>query len=894
MKIQPDIDEADEIVGRNVHVLLFEDDRSLNGALAHTPNPGLAGARTDRASRTIAQTHPGRVPSDAGLRGKSSGRLDKNGSNGSTLNGNGHDAGPDHLAMARELFEIGKHFDLEYYAAEYPDITLDPSQLLGHFCEIGWREGRNPNAFFDTVSYLLHNADVARSNINPYYHYLKHGLIEGRIVSSSISPSIRSRLLFGDSICNWVERLRGYIDEDFYRQQLEDADDAGLDLAAHFAYRGWREGKSPHPDFDVSAWIEAHPGAAQFAVNPLLVQLEADAGNFDLSLIRDGDASIPLPNAVETSLSPDLTDLLAPVPGEIIEFTDDDEFLPIDPNETPDLKDDPDSSDQVSSSATDAINAKGNDDDQLNLVRSGFDSAFYTACYPDVAQARVDPLIHFFHTGWREGRNPSLEFDTKYYLAVNEDVRNAGLNPLLHYLRSGKGEGRLPRRPGGYRRQIIDAAIEPAKRPPVGLIEGEKSLSETTLLRKLTAATKRKKGLIVSLSHDCYIKVIGGTQIFITDEQCRFNEQGYAYIHISPQIARLMLAEQTPEFLVRVVVDGKLLGLAQIGAVTRALKTARSKVRSKGRSKVLFVVHSMMGFHVPDVIGLCSALRPERRIYWLHDYSSVCEGYNLLRNDAQFCGAPPPTSLACRVCIYGKTRNAHLESMRRLFEACNFDVVSPSPVTLDLWLRSSNLPRNSATVHPHWRLVAKKNRRKAGPREKTEGRISVAFVGYSSPNKGWPLFSKLVQKLGNDRRYQFFHFAAGGTSSLPHVKFVKTEVTGKDRSATERLLAANRIDFVLILSPWPETFSFVAHEAIAAGAQLLCLSDSGNVADIVRKLNCGLIFDESAALIEFLASGAAASLAKTGNDGMSSYEIDQSGTSATIKGISRLFRGERP
>jgi glycosyltransferase involved in cell wall biosynthesis len=892
MKIQPDIDDADKLIGRNVRVLLFEDDWSADTELVNGSGSRPTGKRTDFPSPGVAQNYPGRVSSDADIREISS-RSDsrKNGFNGSRLNGSSHDASADQLTAARERFEIGKHFDVEYYAREYPDIALDPSQLLGHFCETGWCEGRNPNAFFDTVSYLLHNTDVARSKINPYYHYLKHGLIEGRIVSSSISPSIRTRLLFGESVCDWVQRLRAHVDEDFYRQQLENADTSGLNLAAHFAYRGWREGKSPNPDFDVPAWLEAHPGAMQFAVNPLLVQLEAKAGNFNLSLIRDDDTSIPLPDAVETSLSPDLAELLAPVPGEIIEFKDHDELLPLNPSNTPDSKDSGGVCDQASSGGADSTNAKGNDDDQVNLVRSGLDGAFYTACYPDVAEAGVDPLLHFFHTGWREGRNPSLEFDTKYYLAVNEDVRSAGLNPLLHYLTSGRGEGRLPRRPGGYRRQIIDAAIEPAKRSLVGLVHGEKTLSEATLLRKLTTATRRKKGLIVSLSHDCYIRVIGGTQIFITDEQCRFNEQGYAYIHISPQIARLMLAEQSSEFLVRVVADGNLLGLVQIGAVARALET----IREKSQANALFVVHSMMGFHVPDVISLCSAVRAERRIYWLHDYSSICEGYNLLRNDAQFCGAPSSSSLACRVCIYGKTRNAHLESMRNLFEACNFDVVSPSPVTLDLWLRSSDLPRSSATVHPHWRLIAKRSRRKTPTREDTDGTISVAFVGYSSPNKGWPLFSELIQKLGNDQRYQFFHFAAGGTSSLPHVKFVKTEVTGKDRSATKRLLAANQIDFVLILSPWPETFSFVAHEAIAAGAQILCLADSGNVADVVRKLNCGQIFDDSAALIEFLASGAAASLAKANNNnGASSYRIEQSGTSATIEGIARIFEGERP
>jgi glycosyltransferase involved in cell wall biosynthesis len=889
MKIPSDIDASEERVGHNVQVLLFEDDRSVAEVLGHTPSAGPATRRAHSDYHPVAPGHPVHVDFEAGVQKKSTKSGPHKNGNGAGLDGNGHDADPDQLAMARELFEIGKHFDVDYYASEYPDIALDPSQLLGHFCEIGWHEGRNPNAFFDTVSYLLHNTDVAKSNINPYYHYLKHGLIEGRIVTSSVSPSIRSRLLFGDSISDWVGRLRDHIDEDFYRDQLEDLDVTEIDLAAHFAYRGWREGKSPNVDFDVPAWLEAHPGAVQFVVNPLLVQLEAEVGNFDLSLIREGDASLPLPDAAETSLSPDLADLLASVPGEIIEFTDDNELSATDTNGALALGDDANSFDQVACNTADVTDAGGANDVALNLVRSGFDSAFYLACYPDVAEAEVDPLIHFYHTGWREGRNPSLEFDTKYYLAVNEDVRTAGLNPLFHYLCSGKSEGRLPRRPGGYRRQIIDAAIEPAKRPPVGLVQGEKTLNEATLLRKLTAATARKKGLIVSLSHDCYIKVIGGTQIFVAAEQCRFNERGYAYIHISPQIARLALAENSAEFLVRVVADGNLIGLVEIGAVTRALEI----IRAKSKRKALFVAHSMMGFHVPDIVSLCSALRPERRIYWLHDYSSVCEGYNLLRNDAQFCGAPPPASLACRVCVYGKTRNAHLESMRRLFEACDFDVLSPSPVTLDMWLRSSDLPHNSASVHPHWRLIAKRNSRKAKANGSTDAKISIAFVGYSSANKGWPLFSELVRKLGNDQRYQFFHLAAGGTSSLPHVKFVKTEVTAKDRSATKRLLAANRVDFVLILSPWPETFSFVAHEAIVAGAQILCLADSGNVADVVRRLNCGQIFDGSDDLIEFLASGAAARLVKAKNSGTPSYVIDESGTSATIEGITRMFEGRR-
>ncbi len=79
-----------------------------------------------------------------------------------------------------------------------------------------------------------------------------------------------------------------------------------------------------------------------------------------------------------------------------------------------------------------------------DLVRKSglFDSGFYLAAYPDVAQAGVDPVRHYLDTGWKEGRNPSAAFNTTLYLKVNRDVEQAGLNPLVHYLKFGRQEGR--------------------------------------------------------------------------------------------------------------------------------------------------------------------------------------------------------------------------------------------------------------------------------------------------------------------------------------------------------------------------------------------------------------------------------------------------------------------
>jgi len=78
-------------------------------------------------------------------------------------------------------------------------------------------------------------------------------------------------------------------------------------------------------------------------------------------------------------------------------------------------------------------------------LRPYIDSAFYNATYPDVADQRVDPLVHYLLDGWREGRDPSPWFSTTSYLGLHRDVATAGINPLLHYIQHGREEGRALR-----------------------------------------------------------------------------------------------------------------------------------------------------------------------------------------------------------------------------------------------------------------------------------------------------------------------------------------------------------------------------------------------------------------------------------------------------------------
>lgn len=82
--------------------------------------------------------------------------------------------------------------------------------------------------------------------------------------------------------------------------------------------------------------------------------------------------------------------------------------------------------------------------EQLALLRASslFDRDWYLSRYPDVAEARIDPALHYLTNGWREGRDPSPSFATTEYLRANADVATAGINPLLHFLEFGSFEGR--------------------------------------------------------------------------------------------------------------------------------------------------------------------------------------------------------------------------------------------------------------------------------------------------------------------------------------------------------------------------------------------------------------------------------------------------------------------
>ncbi len=96
---------------------------------------------------------------------------------------------------------------------------------------------------------------------------------------------------------------------------------------------------------------------------------------------------------------------------------------------------------------------------QLKLIRDSglFDETWYLSEYPDVAQAKIAPALHYLRYGGFEGRDPSLKFSSAFYLDTYLDVKAARLNPLVHYLLYGKNESRQPQLP--YRCPVCSKRI---------------------------------------------------------------------------------------------------------------------------------------------------------------------------------------------------------------------------------------------------------------------------------------------------------------------------------------------------------------------------------------------------------------------------------------------------
>ncbi len=145
---------------------------------------------------------------------------------------------------ALKHIEPAKYFEEEYvigcsglmdeawYLSENPDVRAAGSAPLPHFCIHGWKEGRNPNFYFDPTWYRANYPDHQSGARNPLYDYI----VRGEKADAWPSPRFNT---------GWYRAQHGLTYEESPLRHYLQRRKSGL--------------VSPLPEFDVTAYYQRHP-----------------------------------------------------------------------------------------------------------------------------------------------------------------------------------------------------------------------------------------------------------------------------------------------------------------------------------------------------------------------------------------------------------------------------------------------------------------------------------------------------------------------------------------------------------------------------------------------------------------------------------------------------------
>ena len=258
----------------------------------------------------------------------------------------------------------------------------------------------------------------------------------------------------------------------------------------------------------------------------------------------------------------------------------------------------------------------------------------------------------------------------------------------------------------------------------------------------------------------------------------------------------------------------------------------------------------MLGHSARDVIDIVRAAGTNAGYFWLHDLGSLCAGIHLLRNDVEDCGAPPPGSPACSICVYGGRRQDHIAEHQLLFDRLELTVVSPSQVALEAWRDGGDLDAQAQLVLPHATLSGPGPALDSAP----DAPFRFVFPGTPSTHKGWPIFQDLAARFAHDRRYVFIHLASKPVSGCLAQHHPVT-VTADHPFAMRQAMLELEADAAMVWSLCLETFSFVAYEAASAGAAVVTGPDSGNVAAFAAESGHGVVLPDEHVLRAWFESG---------------------------------------
>lgn len=347
--------------------------------------------------------------------------------------------------------------------------------------------------------------------------------------------------------------------------------------------------------------------------------------------------------------------------------------------------------------------------------------------------------------------------------------------------------------------------------------------------------------IVIGISYGNYLNSNGGTDKVILEHQTIFNNKNCSYVYFFP-FYKIYFGVQFLAYTM--IIDGKIAAeYLSEDELYDQLKT----FSEKGYTFHGAFIHHLMGFCLDSLQRILNSVQAPVYVY-LHDYYTVCKQINLLRNNKEYCN-PLAAKHTCSGCQFADVSRKKRESYQSFFTGLEnlSQFIAPSDKCAEIWSVFYPQYIKKLKVIPHQIIYADKVARHDGG-----DTLKIAFIGRQAFCKGWDIWKKvarLVQEM--QLPYRLYYYGTGD-EKLENVCNKRVLFSAQNPNAMIEALKKDQIDIVMLLSNWPETYSYTMYEALAANCFILSNENSGNIEQNVRKEHWGIICRDYEMLREML------------------------------------------
>jgi glycosyltransferase involved in cell wall biosynthesis len=216
----------------------------------------------------------------------------------------------------------------------------------------------------------------------------------------------------------------------------------------------------------------------------------------------------------------------------------------------------------------------------------------------------------------------------------------------------------------------------------------------------------------------------------------------------------------------------------------------------------------------------------------VHDFWWLCERQFMIRPDGRYCGQDPIRTENCKGCVPDlaatTARNTFLSDMAKMADLVTY----PSAFARDLSERSGfangkGIVWENGIIPPSEDFQDQQLARRA-----RDPRIAFGFVGGPSSIKGWPIIQDAFRDLEREdfKGYLVDASLDGSWYDEKVYRGMKGDWVIHPRYGSATIdTFYSKIDVLLFMSQWKETFGLTIREALARGIRVIQTNGGGTV-----------------------------------------------------------------